>query len=181
MPPPTPSATFIASLCGGNFFLPLHGRIVVLHQPPPDFFHRRNRRLLGSGGQEAPRAVLQLARPLGDDDETISARFRIVRNNTRGGLSEIRLRHSSRLLLRNSLKSDGSPSPSSRAGCGLLRRSPPACPRSPSPGDSPARNRTTYNSESLRPRRAIASRSLHRNLATGHAAAALKSRGWARE
>ena len=55
-------------------------RILVLHQPAADFFHRRDGRLLGRAGQERPRAILQLPGALGrDDDETIRALLEIVR------------------------------------------------------------------------------------------------------
>src|SRR5271165_3264348 len=82
MPPPTPSTAFmqlfaaVLQQLGG-----VAGRIFVLHQSPPDLFHRRHGRLLGTSGQKGTRAILQLPRPLGgDNNKPVGAQLRIVRN-----------------------------------------------------------------------------------------------------
>ena len=165
MPPPTPSATFIAvaqvysSASAGSSVLVNRG-VFVLHQAAAHFFHRHHGGLLGGRGQEAARAVLQLPRALGgDDDEAVGARFRIVRNHALRDLFQICFSHFS-FLLRKRLqnRTDLVFHPVAPAAGGLHDRRP-AYPPTPPPPDSPARNRTANNSESLPRHPAAAARS----------------------
>src|SRR5689334_8392789 len=126
MPPPTPSETFIGSLHRLKPVLLFNRlsfgmgqrRIVVLHQPAPDLFHGSHGGLLGCRGKEAARAVLELPGALRrNDDESVRAGFRIVRDYALRRLLQIGLRH-----FRMSPESDGFAVPSGRAGCGWPSR-----------------------------------------------------------
>src|SRR5487761_2148313 len=181
MPPPTPSARFIRG--PGRLFLQrglLRGglcgqqrEVFVLHQSAPHLFHRHHRRLPRGGGQITARPGLQLAGPLGgDDDETVGAGFRIIRNRALRGIANRVLRH-----FETSPRSGGFQFPSGRAGCEWLSRSTSAFPPTPPPRGSPAHNRTNDNPGSPPRLRASAAGSPARNPASGPAAAAPESAG----
>src|SRR6266852_9786508 len=68
---------------------------LILHEPAAHLFHRNHRRFHRRTRQKGPRAALQLPRALGgDDDESIGALVRIVRNGAVDVISRVKIGHS---------------------------------------------------------------------------------------
>src|SRR6202041_1067231 len=102
--------------------------------------------------------------------------FRIVGDNTLGGVSKRGLRH-----FQTSPKSDGFVFPSGRGGYGLLGRSIEVFRPTPQLPGSSARSRTGNNYGSLRRRRANAALSRAQTPASGPPNALPILAGWAGE
>src|ERR1700694_3534855 len=89
MPPPTPRMTLFGAMMARQRVHLFLGQELVLNQAATHLFHGDEGRLLGRSGQSRASATLQLARPLGgNDDKTIDALLRIVRNRAMGVISD---------------------------------------------------------------------------------------------
>src|SRR6202023_570338 len=83
--PPTPRMTLFGPMMARQRVHLFLGQELVLNQAATHLFHGDDGRLLGRSGQSRTSATLQLARPLGgDNDKAIDALLRIVRNRAMG-------------------------------------------------------------------------------------------------